>query len=186
MFLKCSVFNFHVIVSHEPKEPLKNEHKNKEIFAFNKPYMGEGSCSNLFPQQVIFKFSELMLVSQKCMGSFCYYFNILWENSPICCCTVEPRHEGWIWCVVLGEGADREVIISAPLGLLSGPHERKRLTPLSLRKACWCPLCVCVAPGCMWMMCIPATIQNHLLFSSTHHTPPAPVSFTLTQRHMCV
>lgn len=51
-----------------------------------------------------------------------------------------------------GDGADREVIISAPWGLLSGPHERKRLTPLSLRKACRGPLCVCVwlAGVCDW------------------------------------
>ena len=48
-----------------------------------------------------------------------------------------------------GDGADREVIISTPWGLLSGPHERKRLTPLSLRKACRGPLCVCVARGCV-------------------------------------
>lgn len=32
-------------------------------------------------------------------------------------------------------GRGREAIITPPWGLLSGPHERKRLTPLSLRKA---------------------------------------------------
>lgn len=45
--------------------------------------------------------------------------------------------------MLVGRGRGREAIITTPWGLLSGPHERKRLTPLSLRKACRGPLCVC-------------------------------------------
>lgn len=87
-----------------------------------------------------------------------------------------------------GEGGGvslAEVIISGPLGLLSRPHERKRLMPLSLGIAVRAPLCVgiVVAHGCVWKIGLPAEIQNHLLFSSTNHSPTlTPAVSMLTQR----
>lgn len=76
-----------------------------------------------------------------------------------------------------GEGANREVIISAPQGLLSGSHERKRLTPLSLRKACRGPLfvrvCVCVCV-CGLRVCVTDGLPCYDPKSLTIFLKPSP------------